>query len=93
MTGLNRRIHPRSLTDERGTVLSPDGAIACVVRDRSLGGARVVTAAPVKLAPFFELRTARAIYDVELIWSDGRQAGVRFRTASGAGTKPDAGAL
>lgn len=81
MSGLDRRIHARSLTDERATALLARGEVACVVRDRSAGGARLVFKSPVDLEPAFQLRSGAVSRPVEVIWSDRRQAGVRFAPA------------
>ena len=81
MSGLDRRIHTRSLTDERGVAVLGKGEVACVVRDRSAGGARLVFKAPLELDAAFQLRTGAVSRRVEVIWSDKRQAGVRFGPA------------
>ena len=78
MNGLDRRIHARSLTDERAVAVLARGEVACVVRDRSPGGARLVFKSPLELDPAFQLRTGATSRPVEVIWSDKRQAGVRF---------------
>lgn len=78
MADLNRRIHPRSLTDVRAHVQVNGTLVSCVIRDRSAGGARLVFRRVVQLPPRFELRERTAVYGVELVWFDGVQAGVRF---------------
>ena len=78
MSGLDRRIHSRSLTDERATALLTRGEVACVVRDRSSGGARLVFKSPTELDAAFQLRTGAVSRPVEVIGADTRQAGVRF---------------
>ena len=76
---LNRRIHPRSLTDVRATALFPDGVQrSCVIRDRSEGGARLVFNDGGGLQACFRVDTLNAVFAAELIWSDGHQAGVRL---------------
>lgn len=76
---LNRRIHPRSLTDVKATAEFPDGAKrSCVIRDRSDGGARLVFTDDGGLQVRFHVHTSTAAFVAELIWSDGRQAGVRL---------------
>ena len=77
-TGLNRRIHPRSLTDERADLLDGDQTHRCVVRDRSQGGARLVFRQAVSLSQLAVLVARGTTRSIEVIWSDGRQAGVRF---------------
>lgn len=80
---LNRRVHPRSLTDVRATVeLAEDISLACVIRDRSDGGARLVFVQACGLPPTFRLRVLQQVSNAELIWSDGRQAGVRLSPAA-----------
>lgn len=76
--GLNRRIHPRSLTDERATLIVGAESHNCVVRDRSQGGARLVLREAVTLPTRFELAQRSGIRTVEVIWSDRQQVGVRF---------------
>lgn len=78
MKELSRRIHPRSLTDQRAQVELEASQIACVIRDRSAGGARLVFRRPVSLPPAFALREKVSAQAVELIWFDGVQAGVKF---------------
>ena len=76
---LNRRIHPRSLTDERAEIAIFDHRLACVVRDRSHGGARLVFRRSGPALPSrFALVTNLGERAVELVWFDGLQAGVRF---------------
>lgn len=81
--GLNRRIHPRSLTDERATLLIGGESHICVVRDRSQGGARLVLREAVTLPPRFQLVQRSGARYVEVIWSDRQQVGVRFTAAAG----------
>ncbi len=77
---LNRRIHPRSLTDERAEVVFADTRLGCVVRDRSTGGARLVLRRRAELPAHFDVATRTALLRAELVWFDGVQAGVRFET-------------
>lgn len=77
---LDRRISTRSQTDLRAVIRLPDGEVACVIRDRSLGGARLVLAVDRALPPTFELVELKSgkVRAAELIWTDARQAGVRL---------------
>ena len=76
--GLNRRIHPRSLTDERGTMIVGSAKHSCVIRDRSQGGARLVLREKIELPARFDLVQRSGTQSVEIIWSDRNQVGVRF---------------
>ena len=78
LSGLNRRIHPRSLTDQRAEVVLHDCRVACVIRDRSIGGARLVFRHATALPGAFELDEGSLCHSVELVWFDGVQAGVRL---------------
>lgn len=81
---LNRRIHPRTQTEVRAVARLPDLDVACVIRDRSLGGARLVTTSGHTLPEIFDLVETRSGTSrrVQLIWVDRRQAGVRFAEAA-----------
>ena len=81
MSSLNRRIYSRSLTDERAVVVFEAAELDCVIRDRSAGGARLVLKMSGHLPPSFQLKTRHGLRLVELIWSDGLQAGVRFEVS------------
>ena len=81
MGGLNRRVHPRSLTDQRAEIVLDEGRIRCVVRDRSAGGARLVFRHVTRLPGVFDLLDGTTTRRVELVWFDGLQAGVRFSSA------------
>ena len=83
-SGLNRRIHSRSLTDERAEVVLPVGRLACVVRDRSSGGARLVFRSRTDLPASFTLSARLGSRTVRLIWFDGVQAGVRYEDDASA---------
>ena len=79
--GLNRRVHPRTQTDVRAFIKTEAAAQACVIRDRSVGGARLVTT--VDFSPstaIFDLveEASGASKRVQLIWADRRQLGVRY---------------
>ena len=63
---LNRRVHPRSLTDVRASVeLADDTSLACVIRDRSDGGARLVFVQACGLPPTFRLRVLQHVSNAE----------------------------
>ena len=77
---LDRRLSPRSQTDLRAVIQLEGGEAPCAIRDRSVGGARLVMAADLALPATFtlvELKSGR-VRVAELIWIDKRQAGVRF---------------
>ena len=78
MSELKRRIHPRSLTDQRGEIQLEEHRVGCVIRDRSAHGARLVFRRPVALPPTFDLHEKLSAQAVELVWFDGVQAGVRY---------------
>ena len=77
---LDRRISARSQTDLKAVIRLEGLDIPCAIRDRSAGGARLVTKSDHPLPPEFrivELKSGRE-HKARLIWTDKRQAGVRL---------------
>ena len=76
---LNRRVFRRSLTDIRAVARwEGEDGVACVVRDQSDGGARVVFLAASQPPMVFDLELKGSVLRAHLIWSDGRQVGIRL---------------
>ena len=75
---LDRRYRRRVATRVRGSVHVGGRDIACIVRDRSRGGRRIVFEQDVDLEPTFLFAESgtHTPKQVRLIWTDGRQAGI-----------------
>ena len=77
---LDRRYNPRTRVRDRAIALIMGREQACVIRDRSDSGLRLVFPKAVELEAQF--RFVDHIADrsrlVSLVWTDGRQAGVTF---------------
>ncbi len=85
----NRRRFPRTRVLLTGRLYRGEGAVDCVVTNLSAGGARIAAREPARIDPPVPDGTEPAsllierygIFPGELLWRDGRAAGLRFRDA------------
>ena len=80
LPGLDRRMSRRERLSVRAKAMIADARVNCVIRDRSVGGARLVFAEALDLPPRFtiveEVNGVRR--EVMLIWASPMEAGVAF---------------
>jgi hypothetical protein len=80
LPGLDRRMSRRERLSVRAKAVVDDERVACVIRDRSEGGARLVFAEERRLPPRFllveEVNGVRR--EVKLIWAAKTECGVAF---------------
>lgn len=93
----DRRSAQRRRTFYRGTIVHPNRGVSsdCIVRDVSTGGARLELQGDILLPEMFELTVPQLDYTlrpVRVMWTRGRDVGVRFdhAMAVSAGADGDA---
>ena len=76
----DRRFTRRKTTEMRAEIVFDDARIACIVRDVSTGGARLILAEAVDLPPEFKLLQGkgRRMRFARLVWIDGREIGAAW---------------
>ncbi len=75
----DRRFNPRCLTNVRGQIILSDGGRrACLVRDMSAGGARLILDEALHLPQVLQLVIGQngRPRSVRVVWFEGRQVGI-----------------
>ena len=76
----DRRFTRRKTTAMRAEIVFDDARIACIVRDVSVGGARLILAEATDLPPEFTLTQGKGRRPrfARLVWIDDRQVGAAW---------------
>jgi hypothetical protein len=90
--GENKRVHPRQRTILPGRVLFDQGqnSTECVIRNLSMGGARLQISPAVMVPDHFELLNGKTGQrrNVRQVWRDGDLMGVAFEAPAEAQPTP-----